>query len=377
MRALTQDGEMQALQPTDKDYWKHIVSANNSFGVELLKTIALAKPLDNIFISPTSIFLLMSMLYNGAAGDTYLQMAAGLKLPNPQEINPWNRQLINHLTSANFSHELLLASALWFGKGILCHDQFVNSCIESYSASLYGIDFESPEAPSQINFWAANATRGNIDQVVGENILGASLMVTNAIYFFARWTDQFDRSQSAAGPFHMAGGGTREAIFMSKTAQYEYFESEAFQVLKLPYANSPFFMQVILPKPGFHFGHCLPALAQPTMPMIPCELQLQMPRFTLEFEFEVKEFLPRLGIDNFNDFSLICPGLQVSNVLHKSKLKVDEEGTEAAAVTAAVGWGSAPRQALLMRVDRPFLLNIVDGGSGQILFSGAVVAPQS
>jgi len=368
---------MQALTPTDRDYWKHIVQANNSFGVELLKVIALAQPLDNIFISPTSVFLVLSMLYNGAAGETAQQMSNALKLPRPQEINPWNRQLLNHLCASGFGHDLFVASALWFGKGILCHDQFVNNCIESYSASLYGLDFASPDAVSQINYWAANATNNKIDHVISSIDPRTELLISNAVYFFALWKDQFNKADTRVEPFSLVGGGTKEVQMMSRTGQYEYFESEAFQVVKLPYLQSPFFMQVILPRPGFHFGHCLAALSQPGMPMIPCDLNLKLPRFGLEFSAEITTHLNKLGMTNLSDFSLICPNLGIGGILHKSKLTVDEEGTEAAAVAIDKTFGSPMSNPLKMHVDRPFLLNIVDGGSNQILFSGAVVSPEA
>lgn len=367
---------MQALAPTDNDYWKHIVKANNSFGVDFLKTIALAKPLDNIFISPTSIFLLTCMLYNGAAGNTFAQLSTALKLPTPQEINPWNRRLINHLASTNFGHDLYLASALWFGSGILCHDQFVNNCIESYSASLYSVDFRTPEAVEQINYWASNATKEKITKVTDALDPEASLVITNAIYFFALWKEQFSKNDTKVEPFQLVGGGQVEVPMMSRVGELEYFESESFQVAKLPYLQSPFFMQVILPKPGFHFGHCLNPLGQPTMPMIPVGIDLKFPRFNLEFELDLLPYLNKLGVTDTTDWSLICPGLTLSQVLHKTKLTVDEEGTEAAAVTVATqSWGSAPPRNIVMHVNRPFLFNIVDGGTGQILFSGAVVSP--
>ncbi len=368
---------LHPIDPSDKDYWKHIVQMNNGFGIELFKQVAMAKPQDNIFMSPTSIFLVLCMLYNGAAGETFMQISQTLKLPNPSEINPWNRQLINHLTSQAFGHKLLIASALWFNKGIFCHDQFVNNCIESYSASLYGIDFASPEAPAQINYWAANATQDLIQNLVSD-VRGQELLITNAVYFKGDWQNPFKSEKSAPEPFYPIGGQPYQVAMMHQTANFEYFESEAFQVIKLRYLNSPLFMQIVLPRPGFHFGHCLPALSNPTMPMIDCQINLSLPRFSMEFDFGLEQYFRNLGIINFSDFALICPGLKVSGITHTAKLKIDESGTEAAAATDLEFYeiSSVRTPALQMKVDRPFLLNIVDGGSGQIIFSGAVVAPK-
>lgn len=377
----------QTLLPSDKDYWKHIVASNNQFGIDVLKTLAMARPTSNVVLSPTSIFLTACMLYNGAGGNTYSQMAAALNLPKPNEINPWNRQLLNYLVMDKPDHEVSIASALWFGKGVRCHEGFVNNAVEAYSASLYGVDFGSPEAIEQINYWAENATKGRITHILDENSCNEAtlLVISNAIYFFAKWEQKFDAEKTIDSPFYMVGGGAKSVKMMSKVDSLAYREDENAQIVKLPYKQSPYFMQLVLPKPGRSFGHCIEYIKNPNMVMnaVPkTSVALRMPRMEIEFSDNLNQAMSQLGMSelfaNNCDLSLITPGVKVSFINHAAKLTVDESGTEAAAVTAVgVGYGLAPsvEKPVSMTLDRPFLMAIADSGTGQVLFSGAILSP--
>lgn len=377
----------QTLLPNDKDYWKHIVVSNNQFGVNILKNLAMASPTDNVVISPTSIFLTACLLYNGACGNTHAQMAQAMALPKPSEINPWNRQLLNYLVMDKPDHDVSIASALWFGNGVRCHEDFVNNAVESYSASLYGVDFGSAEAVEQINYWASNATRGHIENVVSASdfMPNTRFAISNAIYFSAKWQQAFDAAKTADAPFYMVGGGSKSVRMMSATGNFAYSEDDNAQMIKLPYKQSPYYMQIVLPRPGRSFGHCIEYIKNPNIVMAQSmshKVDLHMPKISIEFGTGLQSCFAQLGItDLFNDacdLSLITPELKVNLIKHLSKLVVDEQGTVAAAVTMAGGWGGAampeapPKD---MNVNRPFLMAIADSGTGQVLFSGAVLSP--
>ncbi|MDQ5937470.1 MAG: hypothetical protein QG574_4829 [Cyanobacteriota bacterium erpe_2018_sw_21hr_WHONDRS-SW48-000092_B_bin.40] len=376
------------LLPSDKDYWKHIVTSNNQFGLNVLKTLAMASPSANVIISPTSIFLTACMLYNGASGNTYSEFANTLLLPKPSEINPWNRQLLNYLVMSKPDHEVSIASALWFGQGVRCHEDFVNSAVESYSASLYGVDFASPESVEQINFWAENATNGKITKIVdpGEFSPMSAFAITNAIYFFAQWQTKFQAELTREEPFYLVGSGSKNVMMMNTADNFGYKEDENAQIIKLSYKQSPYFMQIVLPKVGRSFGHCIEYIKNPLSPAItyaPTNVNLKLPRMEIAFDCSLNAALSQLGMrDLFSptcDLSLITPNLQVSFIKHAAKLTVDESGTEVAAGTiAGTSWGAAPgAQAppIAMTVNRPFLMSIADSGTGQVLFSGAILQP--
>ncbi len=376
------------LLPSDKDYWKHIVTSNNQFGLNVLKTLAMASPSANVIISPTSIFLTACMLYNGASGNTYSEFANTLLLPKPSEINPWNRQLLNYLVMSKPDHEVSIASALWFGQGVRCHEDFVNSAVESYSASLYGVDFASPESVEQINFWAENATNGKITKIVdpGEFSPMSAFAITNAIYFFAQWQTKFKAELTREEPFYLVGSGSKNVMMMNVTDIFGYKEDENAQIIKLPYKQSPYFMQIVLPKLGRSFGHCIEYIKNPLSTAItysPTKINLKLPRMEIAFDCNLNAALSQLGMrDLFSptcDLSLITPNLQVSFIKHAAKLTVDESGTEVAAATmAGMSFGAAPgaqAPAVDMIVNRPFLMSIADSGTGQVLFSGAILQP--
>jgi len=375
------------LLPSDKDYWKHIVTSNNQFGLNVLKTLAMASPSSNVVISPTSIFLTACMLYNGASGNTYSEFASALQLPKPSEINPWNRQLLNYLVMSKPDHEVSIASALWFGQGVRCHEDFVNSAVESYSASLYGVDFASPESVEQINFWAENATNGRIVKIVdpGEFSADSHFAITNAIYFFAQWQTKFKAELTKEEPFYLVGSGSKNVMMMNTSDSFVYKEDDNAQIIKLPYKQSPYYMQIVLPKVGRSFGHCIEYIKNPNLALTGAttsKVDLQLPRMEIAFDSSLSSVFTQLGMrDLFSpscDLSLITPNLQISFIKHAAKLTVDESGTEVAAVTVASGWGSAAgaqAHPVSMIVNRPFLMAIADSGTGQVLFSGAILSP--
>ncbi len=376
------------LLPSDKDYWKHIVTSNNQFGLNLLKTLAMASPSSNVVISPTSIFLTACMLYNGAGGNTYSEFANTLQLPKPSEINPWNRQLLNYLVMSKPGHEVSIASALWFGQGVRCHEDFVNNAVESYSASLYGVDFRSPEAVEQINFWAENATNGKIAKIVesGDFSPDSLFAITNAIYFFAQWQTKFKEELTREEPFYLVGSGSKNVMMMNTTDSFKYKEEEHAQIIKLPYKQSPYFMQIVLPKVGRSFGHCIEYIKNPNAAAITYnfpKVNLKLPRMEIAFDSNLNSAFGQLGMrDLFSqgcDLSLITPNLLVSFIKHAAKLTVNESGTEVAAATiagmsigASSGTSSTPIDIV---VNRPFLMAIADSGTGQVLFSGAILSP--
>ena len=200
----------ETMRPTDKDYWKHIVTSSNLFGVDLFKTQAMENPSSNVIISPTAVYLMLSLIYNGAAGSSAAQLAGALRFPQPEEINPWNKQLLNYLTSDKPEHEVAIAFALWFGKGLRCHEGFVKNCMDSYGSAIYGVDFDSLESNEQINYWAQTSTGEKIHAVVEAQkpLNGSSLAVTNVFSFYVPWQSGFDARNTSEMPFWLVGGGS-------------------------------------------------------------------------------------------------------------------------------------------------------------------------
>jgi serine protease inhibitor len=377
---------MQTLSPTDKDYWKQIVASSNQLGLRLLPQLQGPGGNDNVVISPTSIFVILSMLYNGACGNTYVELNRTLNLPTDKELNPWMRQLINFINGHNQPDlDIQLVSALWFGSGEALHFDFANAMTEIYSASLYGIDFTQPDAVARINAWAGNATRGNITELVDSLDSGTRFVLTNAIYFLGKWVTPFQAATSRPTDFFIAGGGSKKVVSMSQSGSFSYYDDPECQSIILPYANGNYAMHIAIPRkvqsPNILLPRLEELLAKTNTPS-KTNVVLTMPKFEMSFGTQLQHILGLLGIRDLCDqqrcdLGRIGNNLVVSKIIHKAIIKVDELGTEAAAATSAeTGWGSAqPAYEATMTIDHPFVYSICDKMTGQILFAGIYNGP--
>ncbi|MBU6450692.1 MAG: serpin family protein [Cyanobacteria bacterium REEB67] len=378
---------MQTLSPTDKDYWKQIVASSNRLGLRLLPHLQGPNSNGNVVISPTSIFVILSMLYNGACGNTYVELNQALNLPTDKELNPWMRQLINFINGHNQPDlDIQLVSALWFGAGEALHFDFANAMTEIYSASLYSIDFTQPDAIARINAWAGNATRGNITELLDSLDSGTRFILTNAIYFLGKWVAPFQASASRATDFFIAGGGSKKVVSMSQTGPFSYYDDSECQSIILPYAHGNYVMHIAIPRKVQSPNVLLPRLEEllaKTNSPSPSWVELTMPKFEMTFATQLQQILGLIGIRDLCDrqrcdLGRIGSDLVVSKVIHKAIIKVDELGTEAAGASAAMmmpAGGLGAPQTMTMTIDHPFVYSICDKMTGQILFAGIYNGP--
>jgi serpin B len=366
---------METLSSSDKDYWKHIVESTNQFGVAALSGIAPNYPTGNVLISPTSIFLALSMLYNGASGATYEELKKVLQLPLPSEINPWNRQLLSYIRSPKPCHEVYLANALWFQMGLKCHERFVQDCMSAYGSKFYGVDFASFECLEQINYWAQVHSEDQVPYVVNALDPGIAFAISDMVHFYAQFARPFASEILVQRPFYRVGAPPKPVDMMQMTEPLPYFEDGSCHGLKLAYNSSPYYLMLVLPKPGAHLGLCLNHLLSPNslfQANSTAAINVQLPRMNLAFDVCLKKYLPALGLSNFllqdNDLALIAPNLKLGSLIHKSVLRVDEKAAP----------GSQPFQGsfdFTLEFNRPFLLAVVDATTGQVITSGAVFEP--
>jgi len=376
---------MQTLSPADKDYWKHIVSSGNRLGLGMLSGFQGPGRAGNVVFSPTSLFVILCMLYNGACGSTYIELATALGLPADKDLNPWMRQLINYINGHDPSVlDVQMVSALFFANGQHLHFDFANTLTEAYSASLYSIDFFEPNAPARVNAWAAKATRAKITRMVADFDPSTRFVVTNAIYFSGRWVEPFEVSKTSNQDFYLPDGRTAKVATMSKESRLHYFEDNDCQSVLLPYQGGNYALQIVLPKTMQSPINLLPRISEMASRAAsspPANVNLTLPKFTLDFKVEVQNNLSGIGISDLSDplrcdLGRIGNDLYVSKILHQAVLRVDEQGTEASAATLAHGMaGSAPPPAVPMPVDHPFIFSICDTVTGQILFLGSIFEP--
>ncbi len=273
----------------------------------------------------------------------------------------------------------LPAESIW-------HFDFANALTESYSASLYSIDFYQQDAPDRFNSWVSNATRGKIPKLVDKFLPPPRFVIANAIYFLGKWDSPFEVSNSTQDDFYLPDGGSKKAAMMAQTANFQFYEDNDCQSVLLPYKGGNYALQILLPRTMQSPMRLLPRIeeiAKRASAGPPTRVQLQMPKFKLDFGVFLQNALGGIGIGDLSDpitcdLGRIGHNLYVDIIIHKALIDVDEQGTVAAAVTATLagpGSMSQPSQQVAMKVDHPFLFSICDTVTGQVLFLGSMFVP--
>lgn len=385
-----------AVTPTDL---VELVAGNSAFAFDLYQ--ALKEKDGNLFYSPYSISLALAMTYAGARGETERQMANTLRFLLAQEhlhptFNGLGLEMARRGEGARGKDgegfRLNIVNAIWGQEGYEFLAEFLDILAENYGAGLRLLDFVGAPEISRltINKWVSEQTEDRIQDLIPQGTIDVMtrLVLTNAIYFNAAWSKPFDDVMTGDGPFYLPAGDAVTVPMMRQTESFGYGEGEAYQALEMPYDGRELSMLVLLPRAGAFeaFEKSLDAGQVETIlhDLARRRVALTMPRFKFESGFMLKETLAALGMahafSDDADFSGMDGGrtVQISDVIHKAFVAVDEAGTEAAAATAVVMRAkSMPimEEPLEVTVDRPFMFLIRDIATGSILFMGRVVDP--
>jgi serpin B len=351
----------------------------------------------NLFLSPHSISTALAMTYAGAANATATQMAAALQftLPEPKlhaAFNALDLALAARAKAASgktIPFRLTTANSIWGQAGWQFEAPFLDALAVNYGAGLRVRDFErDPEgARDDINAWVEGRTNDRIKDLIQPGIITSMtrLVLTNAIYFSAAWARPFDAAQTADRPFFLGGGDAQVMVpSLYQRTEHGYAEGPGYRAAELLYDGGQVSMVVIEPDDLAAFEASLTGarLQEIAGSLSRYQLELTLPKFKFDAPLPLKPILEQLGMtDAFTedaDFSRIdgTRRLQITDVVHKGFVAIDERGTEAAAATAViVGPTSAPPSATLV-VDRPFVFLLRDRPTGAILFVGRVVDPR-
>ena len=373
-----------------------LVAGNTQFGCELYGE--LKSQAGNLFLSPFSISTALGMAAAGAKGKTFEEMEKVLHLPKdaPAAFGAVLRSLNEEPDAKKRGFALAAANALWAQKGYPWRPEYKKLVATDYGAGLFDVDFKgnAEAARGTINAWVEKETRDKIKNLLPMgSVTGLTrLVLTNAIYFKGDWLVQFKKDQTKDLPFTMADGKKIDAPLMHRVGGYSYAETDGYQVLDMPYVGKRVSMTVILPrKPD-----ALPAVEKElTSDKLAAvlkglryekEVHLHLPRFKVEKSFTLNKPLQALGMEaafTNADFGGMHTGgedLNITAVLHKAFVDVNEEGTEAAAATGVVvGTTSVapPPKPKYFRADRPFLYLIRDHKTGSVLFMGRLETPKA
>jgi serpin B len=368
-----------------------LIDANTQLSLKLFSEVVKTNPNRNVFVSPTSVAIALSMLYNGASGTTRQEMSAAMFLSGMdlKTVNTANESLRKTLQNVDAKVQLSIANSLWAKQGFSFRHQFLKNNRQFYQAQVTNLDFSRPESVGIINRWAEENTQGKITQIVDRINPDSVLFLINAIYFKGTWTNPFDKNLTASQPFYLSNGTSKQHPLMTRQGKYRYYENQQFQAVSLPYGSRRLSLYVFLPKKNSNLSGFLGQLNSNNWNQWLSQFSdrdgsLKIPRFKLEYELELQNALAALGMKtmfdgnkaNFAD--LTSAQVKVSGVKQKTFVEVNEEGTEAAATTSVdVEVTSAPGgNPFNMVVDRPFFCVIRDNQTGTILFMGAIVDPK-
>lgn len=362
-------------------------AASSAFGFDLFKQVLKQDRDKNVFVSPTSVSLALSMVYNGAEGQTRQVMAKTLNLKDASidGANKANAALIEFLATPEPGLKLEIANSLWTRENVAIKPEFIQRNRDSFRADVFDLDFADPSAPTTINNWVNKRTQSKITRLV-DRIDSAQVMIAvNAVYFKGTWTDPFDPKWTRNESFSLADGKTKPVPMMCRNGNYSYYKGPGFSAVSIPYGKGKMSMYVFLPDEGTKLSAFLDGLNPKSFDEWVSNFSAQqvlvmLPKFKIEYGVALNDSLVAMGMGeafskgaNFSGIS--STPLWIGQVVHKTYVNVDEEGTEAAAATG-VFMAAGPRpQFVEFKVDRPFFCVIRDNKTGEMLFMGTVVDP--
>lgn len=370
------------------DAQHEMVNNNNSFAFSLYnKTMGM----NSRVVSPLSVTYLMSMLANGADGETQQQILAtlgwageGIQQPSLQDINDYSRMLIEKTARLDKAVTVEIANYVAVNKEFKLNSKFQKSVERDYKAGVESLNFTSPSTLKRINDWCNDRTHGMIPSIINELDPDAVSYLMNAIYFNGTWKDKFSKEETKQEMFR---GYTRDIQYvdmMHRHGEYFYADGDGYSAVSIPYGNGAFRMTVILPSEGSFLRDVMASMDGGKFQalqrsMEKCNVDLKIPRFTTEVDLPLNDIISALGapliFSSQADFSQFARGnFYVSKMFQKAKIEVSEEGTKAAAVTAAIMMMSAVRpekkRNVVFHADSPFAYIISENSTGSIYFMG-------
>ncbi len=368
-----------------------LIEADNTFGFEVFQKIREISTDENIMISPLSISVAFAMAYNGADSETKTEMEYALKLNGltTDEINNAYKMLIKGLQSLDTDVVFEIANSIFYADGFSVKQNFLDVNRNIYSAEIDRLDFNSPSSVDHINNWVADKTNDKITRIINQLSPLDRMILINAVYFNGIWTNKFDKNGTKMLSFTKADRSAIEVPMMNKEEKLDYTSNSLFSAVKMPYGNGQYNMVVLLPETGKTSDDLIKELSTENWKKWMGDFEqkdpviVTMPRFKFAFETKLKTVLSEMGMEKafqakVADFSKISDqDLYISSAIHKSFIDVNENGTEAAAVTAITMSTTSidPTPKTYFTVNRPFVFAITEKDTGAILFVGEVQNP--
>jgi serpin B len=382
-------GEFNSLMAKDRP--QILSNTSTEFSLKLFEQFA-QKSDDNVVISPFSAYIALSMALNGAAGSTSKQMSESLAVSTTiDSLNTSNKSLLTALAKTDGKVQLEIGNAIFCDTSIPFKKSFLDLCQQKYDAEIKNVSFADPSTLESINDWCKNKTNGKIPTIVSKLSDSEKMVILNAVYFKGTWASPFKKGLTQEDEFTTLCGDKRPIKMMNQLENLSYFQNASFQAVAIPYKSNRQSLYVFLPNkktkwPLFlaeftqiNWNNWLPKFSR-------AKVYLSLPKFTIRFSQDLSSGLEKIGMaeafdpDRANFSNMIAPPAKawISRVLQKTYIDVNEEGTEAAAATAIIMGATmamVQEPPIEFRVDRPFVLALMDNESKEILFLGSIVKP--
>lgn len=368
---------------------KALLQKSNSFGFEFFNVaFGEAGNEGNIMVSPLSISMALGMTRNGASGNTLTDMTRtlGFEGMDDADINQSYKYITETFASLDPKVHMSIANSIWYRNTYTVQQDFINTNSNYFNASVTPLDFNNPASKTTINNWVSEKTNKLIPSIVDEIPAESIMYLVNAIYFKGEWKYQFDKQNSVLAPFFLSNGTAIEAASMRQDCTLPYFSNAEVSAVELPYNQGNFAMTLLLPHTGQTLADVVANLNNsPGWKFVDTEMKLQIPQFKYEYdEKKMISILSQMGMgvafsQFLADFTRINPdgGLYISDVKHKTFIEVNEDGTEAAAVTSVEvnTTSSGTIEPMRFTVNKPFVYYITEKSTGTVLFIGVVYNP--
>lgn len=373
------------LDPVD------ISSTNNQFAIDFYSNLTQNDSTSNVFFSPISISTAFSILYEGARQNTSQEIQNVFGFPEEEQKRRSGymslHQSINE--KSNTDTTMSIANALWLAENFEPLAEYIDTAMTFYDSTVDTVDFASDDGINRINEWIDEKTQGKITDILkpGSTSSNTKMAITNAIYFKGLWEYPFDPEDTYASEFMVDKDNYVDVQMMTfpYKMQVNYAVTETMEMIELPYRNGTLSLLIILPNEMDDLRTVEESITTDNLkmwkdfPTLNRGINIHIPKFTLETEYNLKEHLPDMGMPTvFNPVHADLSGitgyksLYVSQAIHKAFVEVNEKGTEAAGATVIVTDESGGQT---FKADHPFVFIIQDNETDNILFMGRVVDP--
>ena len=382
-----EDNEYKYIELTRGE--QQLVSHNNEFAFNLFRKLAAEE--QSVIVSPISITYALGMLNNGAAGETQAQInkVLGFGETGADGINSFCHKMLTEAPNLDKLTKVMIANTIYMNKDYELMPEFVSKAKQFYDAEPETRDFHDGQTRNVINKWGSDHTMGMIPEVLKESEFNPDAVsyLLNAIYFKGAWAEKFDKADTKDEEFQ-TGTGKKLVPMMHQEHEFYYTEDEYCQALQLPYGNGAYNITLLLPKEGKTVDDLLGTLTAETWQKYrwmggTATVDVKLPRFESKSDIDLRDIMTKLGMPNAFDedlaeFPNFCNVPTFIGMMKQvAKIKLNEEGTEAAAVTI-IGFEAtnAVNQEPLrvnFHANRPFLYVISEQSTGAIFFIGKYV----